>query len=159
MAVLPLTQMYVVGPLTVIYLYPIIFGLVTRRQVKRNPIDYPDSDIVKQVTKKKNYCKKLVHITPLIFTSIGIYMGFVIIHIYSAVRFIQYGDEVLSSYHGKSHPLPITHAVVSLTVIGGGFVLLVTVLAVRISKSKKHDAQLITFTKQSNTAEEKILFL
>ena len=150
MTVLPLTLMYAVGPLTVIYIYPIIFGLVTRREVKRNPIDYPDSAIVQQVTEKKNYCKKLIHLTPLIFTSVGIYIGFMIIHIYSAVRFIQYGDKVLSSYHGKSHPLPITHAVVSLTVVGGGFVLLVTILVIRILKSKKHDAQLQSLIKQSD---------
>ena len=73
-----------------------------------------------------------------------------IIHIYSAVRFIQYGDKVLSSYHGKSHPLPITHAAVSLTVVGGGFVLLVTILVIRILKSKKHDAQLQSLIKQSD---------
>ena len=87
MTVLPLTLMYATVPLTVVYIYPISFGLVTGSKMKRNPIDYPDSAVVQQVTEKKNYCKKLAHLTPLIFTSVGIYIGFVIIHIYSAVRF------------------------------------------------------------------------
>ena len=84
MTVLPLTLMYAIVPLTVVYIYPISFGLVTGSKTKRNPIDYPDSAVVQQVTEK-NYCKKLAHLTPLIFTS-GIYIGFAIIHIFSAVR-------------------------------------------------------------------------
>ena len=62
-------------------------------------------------------------------------------HVYSVIRFIQYGDEVLSSYDNRSHPLPITHAAISSTVIGGGLVLSVTILVIRISKSKKHDSE------------------
>ena len=93
------------------------------------------------MTKKKNRYKKIVHLTSLLFTSVLIYIGFLIVHVYSAIRFIQYGDEVLGSYDNRSHPLPITHAVISSMVIGGGLVLSVTILVIRISKSKKHDAQ------------------
>ena len=93
------------------------------------------------MTKKKNHYQKIVHLTPLLFTSVGIYICFLVVHAYSIIRFIQYGDEVLSSYQGKSHPLPIAHAAISSMVVGGGFVLSVTILVIRISKSKKHDAE------------------
>ena len=142
--VLPLTLIYAIGPLTVIHVYPIVFGLITRQKDKENSIDYVDSGVAQQVTEKKNYFKKLAHLTPLLFTSIGICIGFLVFHVYSVVRFIQYGDEVLSSYDNKSHPLPITHAVISSTVIGGGLVLSVTILVIRISKSKKHDSKVIS---------------
>ena len=141
MAVLPLTLMYAVGPFTVVHIYPRVFGLITRNKVNVNPIDYPNSYIARQVTKKKNHYQKLVHLTSLLFTSVGIYICFLVVHAYSIIRFIQYGDKVLSSYQGKSHPLPIAHAAISSMVVGGGFILSVTILVIRISKSKKHDAE------------------
>ena len=140
-AVLPFTLMYAIGPFTVMHIYPIVFGLITRKKVQVNPIDYPDLDIAKKITKKKNYYKKLIHLTSLLLTGILLYIGFMITHIYSIIRLIQYGDEVLSSYNDKSHPLPIIHALISSTVNAGGFILFATILAIRISKSRKHDAQ------------------
>ena len=32
-AVLPLTLMYAVGPLTVVHIYPRVFGLITRKKL------------------------------------------------------------------------------------------------------------------------------
>ena len=121
--------MYAVGPFTVVHIYPRVFGLIIKNKV--NPIDYPNSYIAKQVNEQ-NHSKKLIHLTSLLFTSVGIYVCF---HV---IRVIQYGDEVLSSYDNKIHSLPITDVAILSTVFGRG---LATILVIRISNSKKHDTE------------------
>ena len=76
---------------------------------------------------------------PLIFTTIWICIGFIVIHVFSVISFIQYGNEVLSSenYHIK---IPLTHAVLSPLAIGIGFILTVLILILKVrSQSEKDD--------------------
>ena len=126
MTVLPLTLLYAIGPLTVVHIYPVVFGLITDNKAKAKlATDYADSFVAQTVTKKKFYYKKLIRMAPFLLTSIGINIGFIIIHILSVIRFIQCGDEVLDP-----NVLPIIHAVVSLLVIGGVLFLSVTILVI-----------------------------
>ena len=94
-----------------------------------------DSGIVPIQLKDANHYKKPLHMKPLTFTGVGIFMGCFVIHIFSIMAFIQYGNEGLSSenYHNI---IPIVHAGLSLLAIGAGFILTTTLLIIRISKSK-----------------------
>ena len=134
--ILPLTLMFGVSPLTVLHIYPIVLRRISIKEVEVSPSEYLDSGVVPITVKTESHYKKPLHMKPLIFTSALIFIGFLIVHVFSIMSFIQYGKEVLSSkdYHSI---IPITHAVLSLLAIVVGFGLTVTCLRVRISKQQQ----------------------
>ena len=81
--------------------------------------NYSDTtlSVIKSKASDEKFSKMLIHKPPLIFTSVGI-TGLLLIHIFSVVRFIQYGDEVLSSkiYH-NAISIVHGHGVLSLSAI------------------------------------------
>jgi len=136
MAVLPMTLMIGVSPLTVLHIYPIVLKRID--DIKEIEVDnkfYVDSGIVPIQPKDENHYKKPLHMKPSIFTGVVIFVGCFVIHIFSIMAFIQYGNEVLSSenYHNI---IPIILAGSSLLAIGAGFVLTAKLLKLKISKSK-----------------------
>ena len=141
MAALPLTLMLGVSPLAVLHIYPIVLKLINIEKVKVDSRYYPDTGIATITPKKKGHDKKPLHMKPLIFTGVGIWISFSVIYAFSVIRFIQYGNEVLSSenYHTI---IPILHAVLSLVAIGTGFALTVKLLKGRISKLYKDNKAL-----------------
>ena len=62
-------------------------------------------------------------------------MSFLVIHLFSVRRFIQYRDEVLGS-EKYTNKMPIIHAILSAGMITIGIILSVIILAIRITKSK-----------------------
>lgn len=113
------TLTYAVTPLTILYIYPIVVRLVT--SIEDNP--------------GKIHYYKLIRRIPVTFTSVGICMSFLAIHLFSVGRFIQYGDEVLGSQK-YTNKMPIIHAILSAGMIAIGIILSVVILAIRITKSK-----------------------
>ena len=103
LALLPLMLVFEISPLTVLHIYPIARKLKKINNIQVSAKNYHDStlSIVKPKASDEKFSKMLIHKPPLIFTSVGISTGLLLIHIFSVVRFIQYGDEVLSSkiYH------------------------------------------------------------
>ena len=93
-----------------------------------SPKDYTDTTVITVLPKQDDYDKKVMHRNPLIFASIGISIGFLIIHIFSIIDYTLYGKEVLSteSYHNK---LPIMHGIFSLLAIAVGFILTQKILS------------------------------
>ena len=139
MMILPLILMFGVSPLTVLHIYPLVLGRINIKRKKVSKPYYSGTVVgIFSVNHNKNsHYKKPVHTKPLILTSVLIFIGFFVVHVFSIISFIQYGQEVLSSkdYHSI---IPITHAVLSLLAIVVGFVLTVIFFTIRISKSKQH---------------------
>ena len=125
---LPLTLVFAVSPLTVLHIYPIALRLKKMNKVTVSPEDYTDSTVITIEPKTDNYVKKVIHRKPLIFASVGISIGFLIVHVFSVINSILYCKEVLNikNYHDK---LPIVHAVLSLLAIAVGFTLTQKILS------------------------------
>ena len=132
--------MFGVSPLTVLHIYPLTLRQINIKEVEVDKSQYLDSGVVSIRVKMENHYKKPLHMKPLIFTSVLIWIGFLIVHVFSVIRFIQYGNEVLSSedYQNK---IPIAHAVLSLFAVVTGFVLTVISLRVRISKQQEEQQE------------------
>ena len=133
---LPLTLTLACSPFTVLHIFPMVRRLLKNRVVKVNAYYYEDPGIIPLDPMKKDYYKKVVHLLPLTLTGIGIYIGLLVIHIFSIVRLLEYGNEVLSSYYKY---LPIAHAVFSLLAVIIGFGLSVIFLVIKILRSMKDD--------------------
>ena len=138
--ILPLTLMFGVSPLTVLHIYPLVLRLINIKEVEVHASQYLDSGVVPIKVKTESHYKKPLHMKPLIFTSVLIWIGFLIVHIFSVIRFIQYGNKVLSS-EDYQNIIPIIHAVLSLLAVGTGFVLTVMSLRIRISKQQKQQQE------------------
>ena len=125
---LPLTLVFAVSPLTVLHIYPIALRLKKMNKFTVSPEDYTDSTVIAIEPKTENYVKKVIHRKPLIFASVGISIGFLIIHIFSVINSVRYCKEVLGieNYHDK---LPIVHAVFSLLAVAIGFTLTQKILS------------------------------
>ena len=125
---LPLTLVLAVSPLTVLHIYPIALRLKKMNKFTVSPKDYTDTTVVTVLPKQDDYDKKVMHRNPLIFASVGISIGFLIIHIFSIIEYTIYAKEVLSteSYHNK---LPIMHGIFSLLAIAIGFILTQKILS------------------------------
>ena len=139
MTILPLILMFGVSPLTVLYIYPLVLKQINIKRKKVSKLYYSGTvvGVFSVDREKESHHKKPVHTKPLILTSVLIFIGFFIVHVFSIISFIQYGNEVMSSkdYHSI---IPITHAVLSLLAIVVGFVLTAIFLMVRIYKSKQY---------------------
>ena len=91
MTVLPLTLMFGVSPLTVLHIYPIVLRRINIKGVKVYKPYYSGTvGVVSVNPKKESHYKKPLHMKPLIFTSVLICIGFLIIHVLSVIAFIQY---------------------------------------------------------------------
>lgn len=150
--ILPLTLMFGVSPLTVLHIYPLVLRWINIKEVEVDASEYLDSGVVPIKAKTESHYKKPLHMKPLIFTSALTWIGFLIVHAFSVIRFIQYGNEVLSSedYHSI---IPIAHAVLSLFAVVTGFVLTVMSLRIRISKQEKQQEE----QQESNAALRPLL--
>ena len=134
---LPLTLVFAVSPLTVLHIYPIALRLKKVNTFTVSPEDYTDSTVTAIEPKMDNYDKRVIHRNPLIFASIGISIGFLIVHIFSIINSILYCNEVLSneSYHNK---LPIVLAVLSLLAVAIGFILTQKILSDNSKVRRNH---------------------
>ena len=132
MTVLPLTLTLAFSPFTVLHIFPIVFRLLENDKVKVKAEYYEDKGIIPINPTKKDYYKKVIHLVPLTLTGIGMYISFVVIHIFSIIELLQYGNEVLNINY-----LPIAYAVISLLAVITGFVLSVIILVIKILRSKK----------------------
>jgi len=57
--VLPISLIYVIGPLTVIYIYPVIISLITREnQLIGDSIDYQELKVTQLVKKRENFFQR-----------------------------------------------------------------------------------------------------
>ena len=95
--ILPLTLMFGVSPLTVLHIYPLVLRWINIKEVEVHASQYLDSGVVPIKVKTESHYKKPLHMKPLIFTNVLIWIGFLIVHVFSVTRFIQYGNKVLSS--------------------------------------------------------------
>lgn len=140
-AVLPLIMTFVVSYLTVLHIKPIVRRLKKINKVTVSTEDYSSSTAITGKPKTEKFDKRLVHEEPLIFTSVGISIGFLTIHVISVVKLIQYGEEVLSfeTYHNK---MPIVHAIFSLLGIVIGFVITQIILFVNSKNDNKENQEL-----------------
>ena len=136
MTLLPLTLTLAFSPFTVLHIFPIALRLLKNTEVKVNAAYYEDKGILPRDRTNKDYYKKVVHLLPLILTGIGIYIGLLVVHIFSIVRLLEYGNKVLSSNYTF---LSITHAVCSLLAVIIGFSLSVIFLVIKILRSKRGD--------------------
>ena len=134
MTSLPLTLTLAFSLFTVLHIFPMVLRLLKNRKVKVDPYYYEYHGIIPIDPTNECYYKKVVHLLPLTLTGLGIYIGLLVIHIFSIVRLLEYGNEVLSSYYKY---LPIAHAVFSLLTVIIGSGLSVIFLVIRILRSKK----------------------
>ena len=135
--VLPLILTCAVSPLTALNLYPIVFRVMPGNKITVNSKFYPHVNMTQLHAKKKKYYIKVIHLRPFMFANVGITIGFLVVHIYSMIRFIQYGDEVLSSNDSKGHPLPLIHAALSLLAVIVGIVLSITISVIRSKRIRE----------------------
>ena len=106
MIIVPLTLIAASSPFTALYVFPI--ALRCLRNVNGNTI-------------------------PLILTGITIFIGLLVLHIFSLVTLLEYGNEVLSSNYVY---LPIAHAILSILAVIIGFSLLVIFLYIKVLKRR-----------------------
>ena len=132
MTLVVITLMLAIGPFTVLYVYPMVVRMITKDKTKE-----------KSTNKlSKYFYRKLIHWVPLICTGVVTCVGLFAIHIFSIVRFVQYGDEVVRN-EKENRSIAILYAMLSLLAVITGIVFSVTVLMRRISKSKDGNKELM----------------
>ena len=129
--------MFGVSPLTILHIYPLVLRQINIKRKKVSKPYYSGTvvGVFSVDCEKESHYKKPVHTKPLILTSVLIFIGFLVVHVFSIMSFIQYGQEIMSNKYYHSI-IPIIHAVLSLLAIAVGFVLTAIFFKIRISKSK-----------------------
>ena len=127
--ILIITLTLAVSPLTVIYIYPMLIRIITKKKVKVNQINESD--------KEHDY-KQLIDCVPLTVTGVAVCIALAVIHIFGSIHFYQYADEVLigGTYHIIA---PLPNEVFSVLTLIAGMSFSVIISTRRFSKSKKND--------------------
>lgn len=137
-----ITLLLAVTPLTILHIFPIVVTLITK---DKEPRDHQGG--------KYKY-KTLINWTPLTCTGILTIIGFSVIHIFSVIRFKQYGDEVFSSENHIQIML-IIYNILSLATFYIGFALSAIILAKKVKEKKQNGNK----EKKENRNKEWLLLL
>ena len=131
---LPIVMVPLISCLTIIYIYPIIFHRVDQYS-KINQKDFKQSSKTNvQMSKLINFHQKWkkIQLFSLFLTSCVVTILLVILHIFSAIKFITYGGEILHDDHRK---LPYMYSGLSCLLIGTMLAIAILISICRWGKS------------------------